>query len=172
MPSGLTETAYVFQFTTDAVNRIYDYVILTRIDSGEQWLGKVSDANLSTRTLSWVKFPSRAEMDALSSRIAQQYKGTGTYASLDPIKPNDERYLGGIIDYVVDTYLQSQDINSTNTYTIANGGPTFSITLMKLNNDYFCGTAMSYHAATQSTVWYFKNYDGQKCLIPLTPITI
>lgn len=69
MPSGLTDTAYVFQFVTDAVNRIYDYVILTRINDGEQWLGKVSDADLSTRTLSWIKFPSRAEMDALNSGL-------------------------------------------------------------------------------------------------------
>jgi hypothetical protein len=113
-----------------------------------------------------------AAITALNSRIAQQYKGTGTYASLDPLRPNDEKYLGGIIDYVVDTYLQSQDTNSTNTYTIEHGGPMFSITLAKKNNNYFCGTAMSYHAATQSTVWYFENFNGQKCLRPLTPITI
>lgn len=77
MPSGLPDTTYVFKFVTDAANRIYDYVILTKINSGEQWFGKVNDANLSTRTLSWIKFPSRAEVDALNSSLRRYVVSTG-----------------------------------------------------------------------------------------------
>lgn len=68
MPSGLSDTMYNFQFVTDAANRNYDYVILTKVGTSEQWYGKVSSNDLTTRTLSWIKLPTRAEVDALKSK--------------------------------------------------------------------------------------------------------